>query len=560
MKPLLMSSNAKRNYAAVVTAIACSMLLALPGCLIPKLRQADPGECLPFTFNGVTTADNSAQLPIAEFFNDPRLTNLVDQALVSNQQLKILAEEIQIANNEIRRRRGAYLPFVNFLGSAGIEQPSDYTPAGSVDNQLVTPLGGPFPSPLPDFLVAADITWQIDIWRQLRNARDAARLRFLASNDGRNYVVTRLAAEIAENYYTLMALDKRLENLDTVIALQEKSLEIAIARKAAARGTELGVQRFQAEVRKNQSEKLIIYQRIVEVENRINYLTGRYPQQVDRVSAQFLDLNLRTLAVGVPAQLLMNRPDIREAERELEASGLDVRVARANFYPKLSIGAGVGYEAFNAKYIFFPESLIYNVAGNLVAPLINKSAIRADYMNANARQLQAVYDYQRTILNAFIEVINSISKVHNYTNSIAIKRQQLQSLEASVDVASNLFQNARIEYIDVLFAQRDLLDARMVLIDTKKEQLAAVVNAYQALGGGWQATPQVMPAGIVFQGPWPPAAIQGPEPAIGCPPCLPPSAFQGPQPVFLEGPAMPPPAGETVSPPPVLVAPLPQPN
>ncbi len=171
----------------------------------------------------------------------------------------------------------------------------------------------------------------------------------------------------------------------------------------------------------------------------------------------------------------------------MEAAGLDVRVARANFYPKLNITSGVGYEAFNTKYLFFtPESLIYNVAGNLTAPLINRKAIRADFLNANAEQLQSLYEYQRTILNAFTEVVNRVSKVQNYGRSIEIKKQQLASLEAAVDFAGKLFQNARVEYIDVLIAQRDRNDARIILIDTKREQLSAVVNAYQALGGGWR--------------------------------------------------------------------------
>ncbi len=151
------------------------------------------------------------------------------------------------------------------------------------------------------------------------------------------------------------------------------------------------------------------------------------------------------------------------------------------------MSAGVGWEAFNTKYLFLtPESLIYNTAGALTAPLVNFSAIRADYLTANARQLQAVYEYQRTVLNAFTEVVNRISGVQNYSVSIEIKKQQLASLESAVNVASTLFQQARpgVDYMDVLFAQRDLVDARMVLIDTKREQLAAVVNAYQALGGG----------------------------------------------------------------------------
>jgi len=260
---------------------------------------------------------------------------------------------------------------------------------------------------------------------------------------------------------------------------------VAKANKAAGRGTELAVQRFQAEVRKNQSEKLIIQQDIVEVENRINFLAGRFPQQVTRSSVDFLDVRLPALSVGAPAQILQNRPDIRQAERELEAAGLDVQVARANFYPSLNIVSGVGFRAFNPNYLFMtPESLIYNAAGELTAPLLNKAAIKAEYLTANAIQLQKIYDYQRTVLNAYTEVINRMAKVENFRQSIEIKKQQLASLEASVDTATKLFQNARTEYVDVLFSQRDMMEARMVIIATKQQQLAAVINTYQALGGG----------------------------------------------------------------------------
>jgi outer membrane protein TolC len=146
---------------------------------------------------------------------------------------------------------------------------------------------------------------------------------------------------------------------------------------------------------------------------------------------------------------------------------------------------GVGYTALNPRYLFLtPESLIYGVAGQLVAPLINKRAIQADYMNANARQLQALYEYQRKLLNAFTEVVNRVAMVQNFGQSIELKKQQVQSLVEAVDSATKLFVNARAEYIEVLFAQRDMMDARLILIDTKRQQLSAIVNAYQALGGG----------------------------------------------------------------------------
>ena len=151
----------------------------------------------------------------------------------------------------------------------------------------------------------------MDIYRQLRNARDAAGQRYVAAAERRNYFVTTLVAEIAENFYRLMALDKRIENLDQIIEFQTKSLGIAKARKEAARDTELGVLRFQADLNRNYSEKLIINQSIIQGENRINFLVNRYPQRVERMSEGFYDLEIHPLSVGVPSQLLQNRPDIR---------------------------------------------------------------------------------------------------------------------------------------------------------------------------------------------------------------------------------------------------------
>ncbi|XZE44777.1 TolC family protein [Pirellulaceae bacterium SH467] len=478
----------KRNaFAALVAGTTL-----IPGCKIPDICRPESMRPLPQAFDrnndpaqGLVSDENSACLGWREFFNDPTLHQLISESLAGNQELKILAQDIRIANNEYRARRGLLFPFASIGTSAGIEKSSRFTRDGAVEDQLQAAPGKGFPEPLPNFLIAADVSWEIDIWRRLRNARDAQALRFLGTQAGRNYVVTRVVAEVAENYYELLALDNRLDTLDRTIAIQQQSLDTAKALKEAARGTELAVQRFQAEVQKNQSEKLIIQQEITETENRINFLAGRFPQKVERPSVEFLSLYLPAIGVGFPSQQLLNRSDIRQAEREVAASGLDVRVARAQFFPSLILTAGVGYEAFNTKYLFSsPESLIYNAAGSLVAPLINRSAIKAEYLNANARQLQAVYEYQQTVLNAHIEVINQLSLVENYTRSLEVKTQQLQSLESSVDNATKLFQNARGEYIEVLLAQRDMMETRLVLIGTKQKQLGAVIKAYQALGGG----------------------------------------------------------------------------
>lgn len=489
----MMNRLPKRSSPSLISRLApailggLGLLSVLPGCWIPKLQKPECAAPMPQDFNGATSNADSAQIGWREFFNDPTLTSLVDQAFVGNQELKILNQRVQKANFDVMARRGLIWPFLTGRTGASLEKPSTYSPLGAVEDQLQPVPGTGFPEPLPKFLVAADISWEIDIWRKLRNARDAAGLRYLATQEGRNYIVTRMVAEVAEDYYELMALDNRMEALNRTIEIQDRSLEVARAIKQAGRGTELAVQRFQAEVNKNVSERSIILQEIVEVENRINFTLGRFPQRVERDSSRFLELALPALNMGVPSQLLQFRADIRQAERELAAAGLDVRVARARFYPAVNLTATIGTDAFNTKYLFrSPDSLIYGVAADITTPLINRSAIKADYLTANAEQLEKVYEYQRTILNAFTEVINRLAKVQNYGLSIDVKRQQLSALEASVDSATKLFQAAHpgVEYMDVLLAQRDLMDAKITLINTKQEQLAAIVNAYQALGGG----------------------------------------------------------------------------
>ncbi len=523
----LIAKNAHRVLAAVV----CGGVFTLVGCRIPNLRAPEAGPPLPADFNGTATPESSAQMRVEEFFTDPVLQKLLAEAVANNLELKMLREDISIAEYEVLARRGAYLPQVGVRANAGLERTSRFTREGAVEDQLTAaPDGRRFPVPLPDFLIGADVSWQVDIWRQLRNARDAAGLRVLATAEGRNFVTTRLVAEIADNYYALMALDKRLETLDQIIVSQENSQKVAQSLKDAGKATELPVQRFQAEVRRNQSERLLVKQEMIERENRINFLAGRFPRPVERATTTtFLDLELPAVSVGVPAALLANRPDIRQAEREVAAAGLEVQVVRADFFPRLDITAGVGYRAFHPRYFFDPEAVIANLAGGLTAPLINRAAIKAAYSTANARQLQAVYDYQRTVLNAFTEVITRIAAADNYRNSLDIKRGQLKALETSVEVAEKLFQAARAEYSEVLFAQRDLLTARIEAINVKQQQLSAVVYAYQALGGGGVAPEPavvVSPASTVVVPPpvVPPVGPGVPPGGPAVPPAAPPKA------------------------------------
>lgn len=300
-------------------------------------------------------------------------------------------------------------------------------------------------------------------------------------------MVTNLIAEMAYSYYELLALDNQLEIVKQNIGIQSNALEIVKLEKQSARVTELAVRKFEAEVFHTKSLQYDIQQKIIETENRINFLAGRFPQPVQRSSKNFTELVPDTVQGGIPSQLLQNRPDIRQAELELQASKLDVKVARANFYPTLDLSAGIGLQAFNPAFLVkTPQSMLYSLAGDLVAPLINRNAIKAYYYSASAKQIQAAYNYERTILRAYIEVVNQLSSIDNLAKSYELKSKQVQALTQSIDISTGLFKSARADYMEVLLTQRDALESKFELIETKMQQMHAMVNIYQALGGGWR--------------------------------------------------------------------------
>jgi len=467
---------------------AAGLALAVAACKTPELVQRNANRTTPATYVGSTTdSTNTARTRWRQFFTDPNLVSLIDSALQRNQELNITTQELELARNEIQARTGDYMPSVSLGARADMAKPGRYTLQGATEEKVNIQDDRANPTPLANYQLGLSASWEVDIWRKLRNARKSAATRYLASVEGRNFMVTNLIAEIANSYYELLALDNQLIILKQNIEIQENALRIVRQEKESARVTELAVKRFEAQVQNTISLQYKIQQRITETENRLNFLAGRYPQPIVRDDLAFNGLVPNTIQAGVPAQLLNNRPDIRQAEQQLVAAKLDVQVARANFYPSLGISGGAGFEAFKPGLLFTsPQSMLYNLAGDLVAPLINRNGIKALYLSANAVQLQAVYNYERTVLNAYVEVANQLSNINNLQKSYDAKLLEVQALNQSIRISNSLFKAVRAEYTEVLFTQRDALESKFDLTETKMQQLNATVNVYRALGGGWQ--------------------------------------------------------------------------
>ena len=465
--------------------VAC-LLFAVAACKTPALVTRTENRAVPASYNNSPDSTNTGKVRWADFFTDPNLNTLIETALKNNQELNISLQEIAIANNEIRARQGAYLPFVGIGGEAGVNRVGRFTNEGALEANTEIAEGRRRPEFLPNFLLGPTASWEVDIWRKLRTAKKAAVIRYQSSVEGRNFAITNLVAEIATAYYELLGLDNELAIVQQNLDIQNNALKLVRTQKEATRVTELAVRRFEAQVLNTQGLQYGIQQRIIETENRINFLTGRYPQQpITRDSQAFSTLVPAMVRTGIPSQLLENRPDIKQAELNLVAAKLDVKVVKADFYPSLNISAAVGFRAYNPRFLFSPESILFSIAGGLAGPWINRNGIIASYYSANARQTQAAYQYERTVLNAYIEVANQLSNISNLEKSYDTKAKQVEALTQSVAISNTLFNAARADYTEVLFTQRDALESRFQLIETKVQQLNAMVSMYRALGGGW---------------------------------------------------------------------------
>ncbi len=463
-------------------ALACAGAVA--GCVsLPEQGLApEPRVTLPDAFSGADAAPTAAAASWRELFTEPELVALIEATLAGNRELAIQSQEAWIADYRALERSGEYIPRLDGFVGAGIEKVGETTSQGAADE------ANDVPEHLADFRFGLAASWEVDLWRRMRNLTDAARLRALGSREGRQLTVTALVAEVAASYYELTALDAQRATLERNIAVQTDALELMRIEKQAARVTELAVQRFEAEVLRNQSLLFELQQRATETENRLHLLAGRPPEPISRVALDAALPDALPLGAGVPTELLENRPDVRRAELLLEAAELDVAAARARFYPSLSVESRLGYESYRAnRLLHTPASLLYDLAGGLVAPLLNRRALTAEYWTTIAEQWIATLQYEQTVLQAYYEVANQISSVANLRETSDRLGRQVALLQAAIETSTVLFRSARADYVEVLLTRREALDAELERVEVLLRQRLARVQLYRALGGGWRS-------------------------------------------------------------------------
>lgn len=469
----------------------CVVAWGLQSCKTSDQLILKTTESLPqhYTQDHDTTVEKLASW--RNIFFDSALVALIDTALVNNYDVRAAFQKVEIARSGVQYYRGARLPEINASAAAGIRKFGDYTMdgVGNYDTQFSPNINSKqqIPNPLPDYFLGFQSSWEIDLWGRIKNKKKAAAARFMASQFGKDLVVTNMVAEVANTYFELMAVDEELRIIEDNIELQQKALDVVTVQKDAARANELAVELLQAQLLSSKSVRVEALQKQIAFESKLSFLCSWYPRNIPRDTALSNVPMVNILHTGVPSNLLKNRPDIRQAEMELVAAHADLQSARMAFYPSFQLNAALGLQSFNAHLLIeTPASLAYNVLSGLTAPLINRRKIKSDLMNAKAEQKHAYIGYEKTVVNGFVEVYNAISEIKNTRDLYELKKQEVEVLKKSVVTATELFKAGRANYLEIIVAQQNALQSQLDLVHYRKKQYTAIVNLYRSLGGGWE--------------------------------------------------------------------------
>lgn len=407
-----------------------------------------------------------------EIFTDPILQTYIEEGLRNNMDIRIALQQIAIAEAYAKQGKAGYFPNLSLNASAAHQEFSQSSQFGDI-------------SSANQFELSGGLSWEADIWGKIRSTKRASDAAYLQSVAAHQAVKSRLVANIASTYFQLLALDEQIRVTEETVETRTEGLETTIALKDAGIGNEAGVKQTEAQLYTAKAILVELKAQTRLVENTLSILLGSNPREINRstLAAQNVDTPLKT---GVPSLLLSNRPDVMAAEYGLINAFEFTNVARSAFYPSLTLSASGGFQSLELDKLLDINSLFATVVGGLTQPIFNGRRIKTQHEVSLAQQEQALLHFKYALLIAGKEVSDAMYTIEAATEKIKIKESENDAYNLATEYSQELLNNGMANYLEVLIAQGFALNSNLDLIASKNNRLQAIVNLYEALGGGWR--------------------------------------------------------------------------
>ncbi len=467
IKEILVSS------VVVVSAVSC----------MPKLALDKVNPELPETFKYTATADTAsvADLEWRQFFKGPILQNLIEKGIKNNYDLQIALKQVASSQERLLQAKYMQYPDISFGVSGQISRPSK----NSMNGQSLNLFLGQ--SHVEDYNAAFNLSWEADIWGKIKNQQEVSRVQYLQTYEASKAIQTQVVAAIAQGYYNLLMLDKQMNVAKSNLELSKNTLDVTEKIWKGGETTSLGVQ--QAKARTESTELLIsqLEQNIAIQENALSILVGENPAKITR-TIEMSDSSLpQNISAGIPAAMVSRRPDVRQQELLLLESNSIVGIAQASMYPALRITANGGVNSFKIDNWFqIPASLFGSVLGGITQPIFQKRQLKTDLNVAKIQREKNVLAFRQSVLNAVGEVSDALVSNESLKVQEIKAAEQVTTLKGGIKSAELLYKGGMANYLEVITAQANSLQAELNLASIKRERLSSIVDLYRALGGGWK--------------------------------------------------------------------------
>lgn len=455
--------------------VGCAMAFALAGCMVgPDYER--PQVDLPGAFRFEAKATPSlADTRWWEQFQDPVLNDLIRIALEENRDIKIAAARVEEFLGRFGVTRAQLFPQVGLQGQGGRQRASD-----SIANP-VPPSGT---NPYSDFALDLGVSWEIDLWGKLRRATEAARADLLAAEENRLSVILSLTSAVATSYVTLIDLDRQLQIAKGTAASREEYFRIFKLRFEGGVVSQVELEQARSDYELALATIPTIERQIGQQENALSVLLGRNPGPIARDRA--IDkLALPQVPAGLPSELLERRPDLRQAEQQLIAANARIGVAKAQFFPSISLTALLGTASASLSGLFQGAAKTWAYAGSVAQPIFTGGSLVSQLLVTEARQKQALLEYQRSIQNAFRDVSDALIDDAKTREQLAAQARQVDALRGYARLARLRYENGYTSYLEVTDAETKLFNAELQYVQAQGQLFFALINVYKAMGGGW---------------------------------------------------------------------------